>query len=334
MKDSLIDCSTKEKILKFRDNRDWLKYHNGKDLAISISLEAGELLEIFQWSGTDLDKVNRIDRIKDELADIVIYCQMMADYYHLNIDTIIEEKLKKNLAKYPDGKKINLTTKDDYISEADKLANYCMATLDLTAKHYAEPYGSLGPCLIDCVYSLQTKYFPVVIPLINRYGNKYMNGDAHADGYTLSDFVKHIENAGGPRNFAENVLKNRQVLSGRLKSEVCLELANKLIANGVETKEDFNSQSKVEMEGLLRSIKGIGDAASNYFFMLTGDSSRIKPDVHIHHCIRDAIGYDVSNEMCQELFENAVKVLKEKYPNITVAALDGLVWNKYRVGKR
>ncbi|MBP5551385.1 MAG: nucleotide pyrophosphohydrolase [Bacilli bacterium] len=104
---------TKNQILKFRDDRDWLKYHNGKDLSISISLEANELLEIFQWSGKDLDRVDRLDRIKDELADIFIYCYMMADYYHLDVDEIISNKLKKNLNKYPDGKMINLTTKDD-----------------------------------------------------------------------------------------------------------------------------------------------------------------------------------------------------------------------------
>ena len=88
------------------------------------------------------------------------------------------------------------------------------------------------------------------------------------------------------------------------------------------------------MTTLLRSVKGIGDAATNYLFMLTGDSSRIKPDVHIHHCIRDAIGYDVSNEKCQQLFEEAVKILLPEHPRLTVAALDGLVWNKYRVGAR
>lgn len=107
----MLTKQTEQRILKFRDDRDWLKYHNGKDLAISISLEANELLELYQWSAEDLDRVNKLDKIKDELADVLIYCQMMADYYHLDIDEIIEEKLKKNLAKYPDGKKVNLKEK-------------------------------------------------------------------------------------------------------------------------------------------------------------------------------------------------------------------------------
>ena len=107
----MISKETEKKILAFRDDRDWIKYHNGKDLAISICLEANELLENYQWSSDDCDRLRKIDGIKDELADVVIYCQMMADYYHLDMDKIIEEKLKKNLIKYPEGKSVNLKSK-------------------------------------------------------------------------------------------------------------------------------------------------------------------------------------------------------------------------------
>ena len=107
----MIKKETEQKVLKFRDDRDWLKYHNGKDLAISISLEANELLELYQWSVDDLDRISKIENIKDELADILIYCVMFADYYHLDIDEVITTKLKKNLVKYPNGKKINLKEK-------------------------------------------------------------------------------------------------------------------------------------------------------------------------------------------------------------------------------
>lgn len=102
---------TIEKIIAFRDDRDWKQYHNGKDLAISISLEANELLEIFQWSKDDCDRIERIEHIKEELADVLIYSIMMADYYNLNLDEIINAKLIKNLNKYPKDKKINLQTK-------------------------------------------------------------------------------------------------------------------------------------------------------------------------------------------------------------------------------
>lgn len=102
---------TINKILKFRDSRDWKQYHSGKDLSISIALEASELLEVFQWSKEDVDRINKLSEIKEELADILIYSVMLADYYNLNIDEIVDEKLVKNLKKYPEGKEINLKEK-------------------------------------------------------------------------------------------------------------------------------------------------------------------------------------------------------------------------------
>ena len=102
---------TIKKILQFRDSRNWKQYHSGKDLSISISLEASELLEIFQWSKEEVDKYDKLENIKEELADVLMYCYMLADYYELNVDEIIESKLIKNLKKYPDGEKINLKEK-------------------------------------------------------------------------------------------------------------------------------------------------------------------------------------------------------------------------------
>ena len=102
---------TINKILAFRDSQEWKQYHSGKDLSISISLEASELLEIFQWSKEEVDKLDKIENIKEELADILIYAIMLADYYNLDIDEIIENKLIKNLKKYPNGEKINLKEK-------------------------------------------------------------------------------------------------------------------------------------------------------------------------------------------------------------------------------
>ena len=66
------------KALAFRDERDWVQFHNPKDLAISISLEAAELLEAFQWSGADLEVTKKRDHIAEELADISIYCIYLA----------------------------------------------------------------------------------------------------------------------------------------------------------------------------------------------------------------------------------------------------------------
>lgn len=92
---------TIQEILKFRDDRNWKQFHNPKDLAISISLEAAELLEVFQWSAADTVCENKTDKIKEELADVLIYCVHMADLCGLDMDEIIQEKLKRNNEKYP-----------------------------------------------------------------------------------------------------------------------------------------------------------------------------------------------------------------------------------------
>ena len=88
-------------VKKFRDDRDWKQYHTPKDLAISVSLEASELLEIFQWSRDELWQKARIGEIKEELADVLIYCMMLADIMEIDIGEIIPAKLAKNARKYP-----------------------------------------------------------------------------------------------------------------------------------------------------------------------------------------------------------------------------------------
>ena len=92
---------TINQVLKFRDDRNWKQFHNPKDLAISISLEAAELLEIFQWSGTDVTCEGKMDKIKEELADVFNYCILMADACELDMDEIIQAKVKRNMEKYP-----------------------------------------------------------------------------------------------------------------------------------------------------------------------------------------------------------------------------------------
>ena len=92
---------TINQVLKFRDDRNWKQFHNPKDLALSISLEAAELLEVFQWSGSDTVCESKKDKIKEELADVLNYCILMADVCGLDMDEIIQEKIKNNNEKYP-----------------------------------------------------------------------------------------------------------------------------------------------------------------------------------------------------------------------------------------
>ena len=92
---------TINQILKFRDERNWKQFHNPKDLAISISLEAAELLEVFQWSADDVICADKMDKIREELADVVNYCVLMADACGLDLDEIVQAKIQKNNEKYP-----------------------------------------------------------------------------------------------------------------------------------------------------------------------------------------------------------------------------------------
>ena len=104
---------TIEQVLKFRDDRNWKQFHNPKDLAISISLEAAELLEVFQWSGPDTVCEDKKDKIREELADVLIYCTMMADACGLDMDEIVRKKLQRNNEKYPVEKARNSARKYD-----------------------------------------------------------------------------------------------------------------------------------------------------------------------------------------------------------------------------
>lgn len=87
-------------VLAFRDARDWKQFHNPKDLAISINLEAAELLELFQWSAEDTIVQEKREHMKEELADVLMYCLIMADSIDADVEEIIREKMKKNEIKY------------------------------------------------------------------------------------------------------------------------------------------------------------------------------------------------------------------------------------------
>lgn len=90
-----------KQINKFRDDRNWRQFHNEKDLAISISIEASELLELFQWKTSEVAVKKNLAHIKEELADVLIYSLMLADNLNLNVEEIITDKLTQNKKKYP-----------------------------------------------------------------------------------------------------------------------------------------------------------------------------------------------------------------------------------------
>ena len=84
-------------LLKFRDDRDWKQFHNSKDLALAISIEASELNELFLWkSNEDVDK----EKLKEELADVFSFALLLAEKHKLDIPSIIKDKIKLNGEKY------------------------------------------------------------------------------------------------------------------------------------------------------------------------------------------------------------------------------------------
>ena len=104
-------------IIKFRDDRDWRRFHHPKDLSISIAIEAAELMELFQWKDTQGNIGNKekmekefkkiikdkqfLQLIKEELADILIYSIFLADVLKIDLEEIIKMKIKMNEKKYP-----------------------------------------------------------------------------------------------------------------------------------------------------------------------------------------------------------------------------------------
>ncbi|PKO95730.1 MAG: nucleotide pyrophosphohydrolase [Bacteroidetes bacterium HGW-Bacteroidetes-7] len=87
-----------EELIKFRNERDWEQFHNPKDLALAINVEAGELLELFLWKKAE---DANIDKVKEELADVFAFAFLMADKYNFDVKEIVLEKIKKNGEKYP-----------------------------------------------------------------------------------------------------------------------------------------------------------------------------------------------------------------------------------------
>lgn len=88
---------TKDRIRKFKTDRNWSEYHSPANLAKSISIEANELLECFQWDEENYDR----EHVIEELADVIVYCQDMLDVLELDVDQIVNAKMEMNERKYP-----------------------------------------------------------------------------------------------------------------------------------------------------------------------------------------------------------------------------------------
>jgi NTP pyrophosphatase (non-canonical NTP hydrolase) len=87
-----------DRIIEFRDERDWEQFHNSKDLALAISIEASELLELFLWKENEEADP---EKLKEELADDLTFCFLLAEKHGMDVKEIIDSKISQNTVKYP-----------------------------------------------------------------------------------------------------------------------------------------------------------------------------------------------------------------------------------------
>ena len=98
-------------LVDFRNARNWEQFHNPKDLALALSIEAAELNELYLWKNAQQLETVKLERIKEELADVLAYAFMLAEKYDFDVREIVLDKIKKNGKKYPVEKSKNLATK-------------------------------------------------------------------------------------------------------------------------------------------------------------------------------------------------------------------------------
>ncbi|MGG0506267.1 nucleotide pyrophosphohydrolase [Priestia megaterium] len=101
----------KQAVIKFRDERDWGQFHNAKDLAISLNIEAGEILENFQWRSSEEATETKIKEIKEEVADVMIYLLLLCEKLDIDLEEAVHLKLQTNAKKYPVEKAFGKKTK-------------------------------------------------------------------------------------------------------------------------------------------------------------------------------------------------------------------------------
>ena len=191
-----------------------------------------------------------------------------------------------------------------------QFCKYCIDNLDLNENHRITKYNSISLCIIDCVYSLRTKY-EVTRKIVDRYIEKYLKCDNNAKNDNCKNLLNNINKVGSDR-FANEILKNNQKLAGRLKSEICRDLCERLLWLNINSLTEFKKFKNIELlEVVISSVKGLGNAGVNYIFMLAGDKNRCKPDVHIKRFVKNACNVEFTDENdYQILFSKAVPTIQ------------------------
>ena len=100
-----------KELVDFRDQRNWSQFHNVKDLSLALSIEAGELNELFLWKNEEQVSELQEERVKEELADVFAYAFLISEKYNFNVKEIVLEKIRKNHKKYPVEQSLNSAKK-------------------------------------------------------------------------------------------------------------------------------------------------------------------------------------------------------------------------------
>lgn len=220
----------------------------------------------------------------------------------------------------------------------ESLCQACEATLNLTnaALSPSYYYDSLPQCVIDAVFSIGVKYTGttnVVKSYCSYYGLRVHNEDhdQKGDKHTISQLIDHITSTGVEKS-ADVIFHNHQRTSTRngiLKAEAVLRFARVLQKYGVETLADMSFKGlPLQAEVEIMRIPGQKSGLSlRYLYMLSGDDSQSKPDRHVMRFLKEHTGQDYSIQDAQDLLTEAVKILRAKYPQLSVRLLDYSIWN-------
>lgn len=223
----------------------------------------------------------------------------------------------------------------DVGTDAEIVAAYCKATLDLKAANLGVEYGygCLPFCIIDSVYSIGVRYEGVQ-NVIARYREYLGLLNIVEESHTIAELVELMQKHGADK-CADNIFRNRQRTSARngiLKAEAVLLFADVLHKRGVNTREEAKSLTDdAEFEQEIFAIPGQGSGISlKYFFMLCGSSDYIKPDRMVFRFLEQVLGRRIGMEESVTLLRQAGRILQQEYPEITPRALDGEIWKYQR----
>ena len=226
------------------------------------------------------------------------------------------------------------------MNKVNETLDYIYNTIDIGDIRLSEGYyyNSIVFCIIDAVYSIGARYASTKktveryclkngLKMYRRYGSLPID---IKDEHRVEDFLRILEGL-TYLEMAEDLFENRQRTSTRngiLKAQAVCEFANILYDNDINSFSDIPKlYDDINIQNQIKSIKGQGSGISlNYFFMLTGDDNKVKPDRHIINFLEEATGKTLSKIEIEELFKSCVDILRERNPNITCRSLDHAIW--------